>query len=119
MPGMQRFEADLAAGAAVPNLLAGGFLERLGARREVVSVYGVIDVIAALAGLVTVEFRLGNTVIADAAVVPMFTALLGPHRNEHKITVGRGDPLDLVQVRLFNGGGVTAPYRFMIEAVAM
>jgi len=120
MPGIQRFDATLAAGATVANLLAGTFMERAGPRPEVVTVFGVVDNIAGLAGFVTIEFRLGNVVVGDAPVVPLFTVREGPNRNEHKIGVGVAAPFDLIQLRLFNGAAATvAPYRFLIESVMM
>jgi len=120
MSGVLRFDASLAFGATIPNLLAGTFMERLGTRPEMVSVYGVISEDINLAGFVTAEIRLGNVILADALAVPLFTALQGPNRNEHKLAVGVGAPFDLVQIRLFNGSVATAaPYRFLVEQVAM
>ncbi len=120
MPGVLRFDATLAAGATVPNLLAGTFMERLGPRPEVVSVYGVVDNIAALATFVTCEIRMGNVILLDAGVIPLFTVREGPNRNEHKLAVGVGSPFDLIQIRLFNGTAATvAPYRFLVEQVQM
>jgi len=120
MAGVLRFENTLAAGVTVANLLAGTFMERLGARAEMLTVYGVIDDAAALVGDVTAEIRLGNVILADAAVVPMTALRVGPNRNEHLIAKGVGAPFDLVQIRLFNGdAAAAAAYRFLVEEVAM
>ena len=120
MAGVLRFENTLNAGNTVANLLAGTFMERLGGRAEVLTVYGVIDDDAALVGDVTAEIRLGNVILADAAVVPMVLIRTGPDRNKHLIAKGVGAPFDLVQIRLFNGdAAANAGYRFLIEQVAM
>ena len=120
MPGVQRFEQALAAGATVANLLAGTFMERTGPRPEVVTVYGVIDDDAALPGDVTIEMRLGNVVVIDAAVLPMFTLRLGPDRDSHKLGVGVASPFDLVQLRIFNGdAAAAAAFRVLVESVMM
>jgi len=119
MSGVLRFDASLPAGVAIPNLLAGTFMERLGPRPEVMSVYGVVDDVAGLAGLVTCEIRMGNVIILDRGIIPLFTVRQGPDRDKHKLAVALGMPFDLCQVRLFNGTAATAaPYRFLIEQVA-
>lgn len=116
MPGVLRFDASLAAGVAIPNLLAGTFMERMGPRPEVMMVYGVVDDVAALVGLVTVEVRIGNIIVLDRGVVPLFTARQGPDRDKHALARSLALPFALCQVRLFNGAAATvAPYRFLIE----
>jgi len=121
MAGVRRFEASLAIGATVENLLAGTFLERLGPRPEVLAVYGVIPFFAAPAnnGLFTVDIRLGNVILADRFSVPQTGAAAtdtsGPDRDKHLLGRGLGMPFDLVQIRLFNGSTVAVPYRFLIE----
>lgn len=122
MAGVRRFEANAAVGATVENLTQGTFLERLGSRPELISIFGCIDLQAAAEqGKFTAEIRLGNVIVADRAVVPQFTAFLGPDRDKHLIARAVGAPFDLVQVRLFNGtatvGGVN--YRFLIEATPL
>ncbi len=119
MPGVLRFEQSLGAGATTANLLAGTFMERLGTRPEVVTIFSVIDVTAAAEGLFTLEFRLGNVVVADAMIIPMFTAQEGPNRNQHKVAVAVGAPFDLVQIRLFNGAGGAIRHRTLVEQVMM
>jgi len=120
MAGVRRFEANLAIGATVENLTQGTFLERLGARPELVSVFGCIDLqLLANQGLFTTEIRFGNVIVADRAIVPQFTQFLGPDRDKHLIVRGVGAPFDLVQIRLFNGTGVAVQYRFLIEATPL
>jgi hypothetical protein len=120
MAGIQRFDASLAAGAAIPNLLAGTFMERLQQRPELMTVYGVVDDVAALAGLITCEIRVGNVIVLDRGIVPLYTARQGPDRDKHLIGRAVGAPFDLMQVRLFNGTAATAaPYRFLIESTPL
>jgi len=120
MAGILRFDASLAAGVTIPNLLAGTFMERTGPRPEIVSVFGVVDNDVGLVGLVSVEIRMGNVILADAAIVPLFTVREGPDRDKHLIAKGVAAPFDLIQIRLFNGTAATpAPYRFLVVEVMM
>lgn len=122
MGGVRRFDGGLglAAGATVENLVAGTFLERLGVRPEIVSVFAVTDTPAAAnQGLFTCDIRLGNVIVADRASVPGFTNLLGPNRSDHLVARAVGVPFDLLQIRLFNGGALIMPYRFLVEATPM
>jgi hypothetical protein len=121
MAGVKRFEASLAIGASLENLTVGTFLERLGMRPEVLSVYGVIDTYVAPAnsGLFTFDLRLGNVIVADRLSVPQYTNVQGPDREKHLIARAVGAPFDLVQLRLFNGSTVATPYRFLLEATAL
>lgn len=120
MAGVLRFDASLAAGVAIPNLLAGTFMERMGPRPETMIVYGVVDDVAALAGLVTCEIRIGNIIVLDRGVIPLFTARQGPDRDKHALARALALPFSLCQVRLFNGTAATAaPYRFLVEQVAI
>src|SRR5262245_14927890 len=122
MPGVIRFEStatQLAIGATITNLLSGTFLERLGPRPELFSVFGVVDDVAANLGLVTCDVRLGNVVVVDRGIIPAFTVRQGPDRDKHLIARAVGAPFDLCQVRLFNGGTAIAPYRFLVEATPL
>lgn len=125
MAGVRRFEASLGIGATLENLLVGTFLERLGARPELVSVFGVIPFFALPAnnGLFTVDIRLGNVVVADRLSVPQVgtaaTDTSGPDRDKHLLARAVGAPFDLVQIRLFNGSSVAEPYRFLVEATPL
>lgn len=121
MAGVKRFEATLAIGATTENLLAGSFLERLGARAELVSVYGVIPffALASNSGLFVCDVRMGNVIAADRAAVPQVgtaaTDITGPDRDKHLLVRAVGAPFDLVQIRLFNGSTVAVPFRFLVE----
>jgi hypothetical protein len=118
MAGVMRFDASLAAGVAIPNLLAGSFLERLGPRPEILTLWGVVDDVAGLAGLITVEVRMGNVIVLDRGVVPLFTARQGPNVTDHRLCRAAGAAFDLCQIRVFNGTAATAaPYRFLVESV--
>src|SRR3990172_6470244 len=72
MSGVLRFDASLAAGLGIPNLLAGTFMERLGPRPEVMTVFGVVDDVAGFPGLGPWETRGGERVIPDRRAIPPF-----------------------------------------------
>lgn len=116
MSGNQEFAATLAAGASVPNLVAGTVLERSGPVRERLSVYGVVDDVAALLGLVTVEVKIQNITVKEPSPIRLFTANQGPDPDKHHVIRCAVPPLSLILIRLFNGTAATAaPYRFLVD----
>ena len=114
------FDALLAPGASVNNVLSGTILERLTSRREVVNIYAVTDPpTASDEGLFTVDFRLGNVIVADKASARVAAANVGPDRDSHLLARALGDPFDLVQVGVFNGGAAAIRYRILVESSAV
>lgn len=93
------------------NLLAGSKFEFL-SRPSVVRVYAVAD---DSTGSVEMDFTLGNVVVGDDLVLPLFTANQGPLRSEHLLTRAVGRAGDRIQIRLREVAGTTSPTRVLVD----
>lgn len=120
MAGQKRFTGTLASGVTDENLVARTILERLVARPEMVSIWGVVEGDPATPGdadLFTLELRLGNVVVVDPG--PLELSNNGLRRNEHFVGEGVGAPGDLVQVKLHNGAAGPLTYRILVRETAI
>lgn len=94
-----RYDAQLAAGGLIQNLLAGSKFELL-PFPAAVQIFAVQD--GADPGALLMDFTMGNVIEIDSAAVPTFTANLGPNQSDHRLGAGVSARHDRLQIRLQN-----------------
>ena len=102
-----------AASATVVNLMAGTKFEFL-SRPAQVRVYAAAD---ATAGVITIDFTLGNVVVAENIRPTVVAAGTGPFRNENLMASGQGAAGDRIQLRLANSIATAAPTRVIVDII--
>ena len=112
---MQTFQSTLAgtASTTVVNIMAGTKFEFL-SRPAQVRVYAASDITA---GVLNVDFTLGNVVVAENIAPSTVADNTGPNRNEHLMASGQGAAGDRIQIRLQETAAVAKPVRFIVDII--
>jgi hypothetical protein len=101
-------------GTVTTNLMTGSKFEFL-PRNAVVSVYGAMDPV--VAGVVELDFTLGNVIVGDNLPLNRTTAGEGPNRNTDLIAQGVGAGGDRIQLRTaeVGTGALNVPFRVLVQ----
>jgi hypothetical protein len=101
-------------GTVTTNLMTGSKFEFL-PRNSVVSVYGAMNNVAA--GVVELDFTLGNVIIGDNLPLNRTADGEGPNRNTDLIAQGVGAAGDRIQLRTaeVGAGALDVPFRVLVQ----